>query len=138
MTTRTAHTIGAKYDDTLDIRDIARLVRSDIKVAKKDGSFPGDAKVSVTISRYSMGQSLNVHVTLPDRPARVPADDPRARPYQGVGYAPETLYTIEAEDIIAAVNRIVAQYNYDNSDTQTDCFDVNFYSHVTVGGCPDV
>ena len=29
--------------------------------------------------------------------------------------------------------QIVNQYNYDNSDSQTDYFDVNFYTHLNLG-----
>jgi len=56
---------GAKYEDGLDVAEIAKRVRADIKAARKFGELdlPVTAKVSVRIDRYSLGCSLHVHVS---------------------------------------------------------------------------
>lgn len=41
--------------------------------------------------------------------------------------------TKEAHEILAEVVRITDKYNWDNSDAQTDYFDVNFYVHLSIG-----
>lgn len=50
---------GSKYDGNLDITDIARLVRADIKAAVKKGELP-TVTYSVRVSRFSMGQALTI------------------------------------------------------------------------------
>jgi hypothetical protein len=94
-------TIGTKYEQTkdLDIAQIAKLVRQDIAAEVKAGLLP-KVKYSVRISRYSMGQSLDVTIGQADR---------------------SPIQRIEA---------IVFAYNYDGSDSQTDYFDNRFYTHI--------
>ena len=60
----TIDTTGSKYTAGLDIAQIARLVRIDIKAAIADGALPV-GKYSVRVSRYSIGQSLNLTATVP-------------------------------------------------------------------------
>jgi hypothetical protein len=42
-------------------------------------------------------------------------------------------YTAECKKVLQRVKDITAEYNYDNSDVQTDYFDVNFYLHLNIG-----
>lgn len=122
-----AHTIGSRYAETadLDIADIAKLVRKDIKSAVKAGTLPSDAKYTVRIERYSLGQSLHVTATLPDRPARVRDDFP----YDGhYGFTPE------ADAIKNRLQRMTDAYNYDGSDVMTDYSLVRFYCTPSVDG----
>lgn len=121
---------GDKYEQGLDVAEIAKRVRADIKVAITAGELPA-AKYSVRISRYSMGRSL--YVTVDGVPfaivheARVRRDvlEPHA-------YHAETLclHTDEARALLAKVEAIVAAYNFDGSDSQSDYSHVNFYAHV--------
>lgn len=39
--------------------------------------------------------------------------------------------TQEASDLVKRLERMMNQYNRDNSDSSVDYFDVHFYSHVT-------
>jgi hypothetical protein len=64
MNTTTIHT-GRRYDDTLDITHIAALVRADLKALAKAGMLP-DWKISIRISRFSMGRSIDAQVAVPD------------------------------------------------------------------------
>ena len=111
---------GLKYENTkeFDIKDIAKLVRKDLKE-----TFGKDFKFSVTISRYSMGQSLDVSILESIRnylnPTRVKDEN-----------SDESLYISEGFEVLDKIKEKVDQYNYDNSDSQTDYFDVNFHSYV--------
>lgn len=100
------HTIGINYEETkdLDIKEIAKLVRRDIKQA-----YP-TFKTSVRIERYSMGQSLNVTIQNTDTIRRSEA----------------------ANAIEKAIKNIVDAYNFDDSDSASDYFHVRFYSHIKV------
>ena len=41
--------------------------------------------------------------------------------------------TVEGNKLLTEITKIVQKYNYDNSDVQTDYFDVNYYVHMNVG-----
>ena len=41
--------------------------------------------------------------------------------------------TEETHNLLKRVCEIVNQYNYDDSDIQTDYFDTNFYLHLRIG-----
>ena len=127
--------VGSKCEATqdLDIADIAKLVRKEIKAGVKSGSLPAALRTSVRISRYSMGQSLSVTITelgtLGANPARVKwdMDNPHAYP----GEAPHR-YTAVAVETIEALEAMVKAYNYDDSDSQTDYYNVRFSGSVSI------
>lgn len=120
---------GAKYAATehLDLADVAKLIRTDIKA-----QVPG-VKASVRISRYAGGQSLRVDVKSVPEGVEV-ANAERVRfdlehgPY---AYTHLPLLSVEGEAILAKLRAIVSAYNRDNSDIQSDYFDVRFYSNCT-------
>lgn len=101
-----------------NIKDIAKLVRKDLKE-----TFGKDFKFSVTISHYSMGQSLNISILTSPRnylnPIRVKDTN-----------SDESIYIKEGFEVLDKVESIVNQFNYDNSDSMTNYFDVNFYSNI--------
>jgi hypothetical protein len=133
-------TYGDKYQQVRGMRltDIAKLMRADIKVARKIGlkaaepgaiaipdpiaEAPAGIKFSVTTQLYSGGGSIDITVK------NIPAD---------WGYAEEehcghvrkvatpALQALAAE--LAAIHRA---YNYNGSDLTTDYFDVNYYGGV--------
>lgn len=138
-------TYGTKYEATKGLRrvEIAKLIREDLKAAVKAGTLP-KAKYAVRCSR---GRGINVEVsqipfavlsreyfTLRADHASVPADkhwswkvDVNLRD----GHRPaRERCTEEAHVLQDAVKAIVAAYNYDRSDIQTDYFDVRFYSSI--------
>ena len=129
---------GAKYEETqdLDIAGVAKLVRADIKAAKKDGNLPAAMKVSVKISRYSMGQSLTVEVV--EAPFQVlnPARIVWAAVYP-YGPPPVGCYrlTAEATRVLATLDDIVAAYNRRISDHWKFYGHVVFSSEITRAEC---
>lgn len=42
-------------------------------------------------------------------------------------------YTDDCKKVLQRVKDITCEYNYDNSDIQSDYFDVNFYLHLSIG-----
>jgi hypothetical protein len=120
---------GAKYNDLLssdggwvDVKDIAKAIRADIKAAVKSGDIPA-VKYSVRIDRFSGGQSINVTISgIPN--ARIE----REHPYGGTVVANSD----EANLVQHKVQAMVDAYNHDGSDSQTDYWDVRFYGFVSI------
>lgn len=121
-------TYGSKYQDGLDIKEIAKLVRTEIRKAVKSGVLP-KLKASVKISRYSGGRSLSVNI----KECSFKVLDPaylkfcRVHPHESYG---KSRFSETASDVLAQVNAIAESYNYDGSDTMTDYFNVNYYTNV--------
>lgn len=141
---------GAKYEQVkhLSTTEIAKIIRADIKLARKVETKLGTAtgsdvalvdslaalatmpkciKVSVTSEYYSGGSAIRVRVyNLPEK---------------GWGYVEELdrygQYThwVPGKDlraILTALEEIHGAYNYDGSDAMVDYFHVNYHGHVDV------
>ena len=118
--------VGSKYDRDVDVKEIAKRLRTEIKEAVKKGELP-QGKYSVTIDRYSMGQSIDIRITELEGPIMNPgydhmSSDPELRYF----YAPKVRVAIEK------LREMKEAYNRDNSDIMTDYFDVKFYGSVDV------
>ena len=126
---------GSKYDRDLDIKDIAKLVRKELATEYpiKEGW-----KFSVKIDRYAGGQSMDVSIiSIPENVYAYDAEayDIHFQIMNGEGGAWDAMkLTDNFKKILDDVKAIQDQYNYDNSDTMTDYFDVNFYGHVALDG----
>lgn len=133
---------GAKYDGSyLPTTEIARLIRSDIKMAVKIAKMeaapgavaefsafaaaPDGLKYGVTTQYFSGGSSISIRVK------NVPCD---------WGYVMEDRYGNGQEcefpsPSLRAVGQELADimnaYNFDDSDSMVDHFHVRFYGHVT-------
>jgi hypothetical protein len=127
--------IGSKYNETanLGISDIAKLVRTELKA-----TYP-NCKFSVTIDRYSGGQSMDVTIKSTDfNPfssefiAHLKSNNPLREWNANTQFVYQSTptYSKEYEELEQKVRAILNQYNYDDTDTQRDYFDVRFYSHV--------
>jgi hypothetical protein len=121
---------GSRYERGLDVAEIAKRVRADIKAAVKSGELPA-AKYSVRIARFSGGRSLDVTIDQVPFPIvneeRIKQDvlEPHAYHDRTLG-----LFSDDAQKLLKRVEAIVAAYNFDGSDIQSDYFHVNFYGHV--------
>lgn len=126
---------GSRYEETrnLDVKDIAKMLRKDIKAAVKAGKFPKGMKTSVRISRYSGGCSIDV--TVKALPESFPLLNPewvrfmRDNPNKPMPYG-LAIFTDEAGALKESLESMMNTYNRDNSDTMTDYFDVRFYGHA--------
>ena len=125
-----------------DIKDVAKDVRKQLKE-----EFPR-CKFSVSISRFSMGQSLTISLMSAPFAAFAQDVDVNGNRCKNA-YAQLNQYQLrkEPQDCIcngafltseawAAMKRadeIQGKYNWNNSDSMTDYFDVNFYFHPQIG-----
>jgi len=119
---------GGNYAATchLDLAEIAKLVRADIKAAQRDATLPADAVFRVRIQRYSMGQSLNVDIdTMPDTWTY---NHPGQEPDYPNNIAAHGGHTPAAKAAVGTVEQIVNSYNRSRRDYQL----VHFYSNVTI------
>lgn len=121
---------GSKYEVGMDIAEIAKRVRADIKAAQEKNELPADATFSVRTRRFSGGQALDVTILgMPDSWIYVsPGLEPDYANYIPA-HGGQTDEAKRAGDLVGA---IVFAYNYDGSDVQSDYSNVNFYSHVTI------
>lgn len=121
---------GNKHEatKTLDIKEIAALIRTDLVQARMDGELPKGTKFSVRIQRYSGGQSVNVTATVP---ARVRCTDEETERGRAV-HLPKPWLTRVAVTCEAKIEAIIQAYNYDRSDLMCDHFDTRFYAHVRI------
>jgi hypothetical protein len=134
---------GAKYDHTgrMDIADIAKLVRADIKLARKIaqqtaepgslaivdtlGNAPAQIKFGVRVSRFSGGCALDITIkNIPDN-WWVERNNGRERGKFG---------SPALKAVAAELRQIMDAYNHNGSDLLTDYFDVRFYGHVLSEG----
>ncbi len=132
-------TVGTKYEATkdLDIAEIAKRVRADIKNAVSQRALP-PAKYIVRIERYSMGQAINVSVTHVEKPGFVLSNPLRVRwdlanPYGSLSSAPEgalCLHSFDARMILETLEEIVFDYNY----KQSNSYNSRFHASIGYGG----
>lgn len=123
---------GSRYLETrdLDIADIAKLVRKDLRDAQKGGLFPAEMTFTVRIDRYSGGQSLNV--TLAGMPDTWTYVSPGLEPNYAEYVPANGGYTDEARAALELAEKIRNMYNFDRSDVQTDYFNVRFYGSTKI------
>ena len=128
-----------KYEAGLDIAEIAKRLRREIRAAVKAEELP-KCKYSVRIDRYSMGQSLHVSITETPFPihnrrylelehASLTLEGPE-RPSLRMELGEYQRWTQEAIDLIPKVEVMANQWNYDGSDSQTDYYHVNYSMSV--------
>lgn len=124
------------FERGLDIAEIAKLVRKDLKE-----EFGKDNKFSVRIKRFSGGQSLDVtcrkanadlcytYEELCDKAnfEWLKHDDPDLHKYLDKKYKEVQFLT---DETVKRIKSIVDNYNYNESDSYTDYYDVGFYGFV--------
>ena len=128
---------------SMDIKDIAKLIRKELKK-----EFGKDIKFSVTIHRYSGGQSLNIKIKQVNKNLLITQKDfdniyGKYNDVNAFDYDPsyydmiskefnkETKqYYFIKEEVLRKIKTIGNMYNYDYSCSMVDYFDVNYYLHV--------
>lgn len=129
-------TFGSKYESNMGTVEIARAIRADLKACGALPSstpmhLPKGLKVSVRTSFYSGGSSIDLNVTA----SPVELLNPASLMFSAVfpherNEFPQ--HSKEGARILAVLERVAGQYNFDKSDIMSDYFHVNFYSHVGV------
>jgi hypothetical protein len=130
---------GSRYEETRgeSRTAIAARIRADIKALVKSGKLP-KGKYSVRTRSYAGGGSIDVSisdlaVSRVMNPAREEylAANPHANwatlPAEAVPH-----YSPAVMSVHAAIEAIHDSYNYNNSDSMTDYFDVRYYGSVTI------
>lgn len=137
-----------------DIKTIAKEIKQNLKV-----KYP-KCKFSVSIKRYSGGQSLSIYLMAGDfeafvKPTLEIAEDLYRRSYfqtpeeyltyWNEQYPKQTssvnhyhmdddkTITEKAHEVMQYAYELTKKDNWDNSDIMTDYFDVNFYVHMGIG-----
>lgn len=121
--------VGSRYHETkrLDVADIAKLIRKDIKAAIKRGEIP-KIKTSVRIERFSMGSSIDVKVkSVPEGFRVINPEWVKDRVFRPHDPPRTNVLSQEAQDLQDKIERIRESYGYDNSDPMTDYFHVRYY-----------
>lgn len=124
--------VGSRYDKNLSTKEIAALVRQEIKQEVKAGTLP-KAKYSVRMDYFSGGSSIDVVIRelpfpiLNEKRIEREARDPNHR-FQA--YGSEPYYTEQAAALLEKIKVMLSAYNFDDSDSQTDYFHVKFYGDV--------
>lgn len=124
---------GNNYDNNLDIKNIAKIVREYLKE-----KYP-KYKFSITIERYSGGQSMTI--SLISSPVNIFTESYLKKENVNKGYAQLNKYylntderlTEDAVKMFEEIKELIDSYNYDDSDAMIDYFDTNFYWHLHIG-----
>lgn len=132
---------GDNYEATqnLDIAEVAKILRRNIKEAIKAGELPQGLKTSVRIDRYSMGQSMDVRVTGLPEGVQWYTDEYAietkgfTRPADRYSGWDGEMLTKEAGEILEKLSKMRESFNRDNSDIMVDYFDVRYYGSTSIG-----
>ena len=119
-------TYGQEYKQNLDIAEIAKIVRKQLK------TYIPNTTWSVTVKRYSGGQSMNIDLV--DAPGVQLVDiNPRYNPDSYPGHnLKKWKYSDTYKEMMEQAKGFAQSYNYDGSDITVDYFDVNFYCFTGV------
>ena len=121
---------GSKYTPGTDVKEIAKMIRKDIADAIKAGRIPAGTKCSVRIDRFSGGKSIDLYVTALPAGFHIYSREYVEHTLTNKhGYFEGKRRSDEATALIKTLKSISDSYNYDDSDSMTDHFDVNFYGH---------
>lgn len=125
--------VGKKYEAGLDVKEIAKRMRADIKQAIRTGEIAEGVKTRVRIERFAGGCSIDIRVT--DVPFPVYSEEYFEEAYCAGGLdnimrPRDEQFSTEMRETLSVLNRIHASYKRDNSDIQSDYFDVNYYGQV--------
>ncbi|NJN64278.1 MAG: hypothetical protein HC882_04955 [Acidobacteria bacterium] len=119
---------GAKFDRNLSTKEIAARIRAEIKADTSKGRLPAGLRVSVRYESFAGGSAIRVHVTqVPDGFRILNAERVAFEREHPSEWTDLPRYTAEASALLAAVSVYAKAYHRDNSDLQSDYFDVNFY-----------
>jgi hypothetical protein len=128
-------TKGKMYDNVKDlsIKEITDLIRTELKI-----EFP-DFKFSVKSDRNSIGVSIvdlpyNPYSELYDKYYKKEITNDQLRDYDNRGYGDisNIRHNARFQKDMKKIKEIRNQYNFDDSDSQTDYFHVNYYGDASL------
>lgn len=116
---------GTNYKENLDVVEISKIMRKEIKRLIAEKKICASYKYSVKTERFAGGSSIDISVkTLlnEDRPARVWDENDCC----WKEYTPELQKTYEQLKLLHR------SYNFDGSDSMSDYFFVKYYGGVKI------
>jgi hypothetical protein len=120
LTTGSKHT-GAFRDAT----SIAKDIRTELKTATEANYLPAGLKYSVTNRKFAGGQAIDVAV-------QGVSDADRVHGSTGLDRFGQIAALPEFKQLEARVEAITNAYNKTDIDSQSDYFNVSYYSHVNI------
>lgn len=130
---------GSRYDQKMDVKDIAKIVRSELADLAKKGQIP-KFKYRVRIERFAGGSSIDVFIASGRDSVESMFNLPvlLTEMLQGYGRMPYGEKYQNKKPALVELQKLIEKklrdFNHDRSDTQTDYWDVKFYAHVEVEG----
>lgn len=142
MTTTMRNWEGVKYQQTkgLLLKDLAALIRKEVRAAAKAGLVPTEWRYAVRKRDY---RAIDTYIIIPDAVEDLMEEFQRENEMPLNRYAVETygwMFTDKYAPLKAVVDAerfltdTVNAYNYDNNDIMTDYFDTRFFGGVKVVG----
>lgn len=116
---------GSRYNSDMSTKDISIKIREYVKTA-----YP-DCKFSVTTHYASM--CSEIRVSLMSGPYEALKDGQTYHSVNQYHVERDPLLTDWAKAVLSDVNDCIKSYHWDDSDSQIDYFDVNFYYDLGVG-----
>lgn len=116
-------TTGPKYTGYRDVTQVAKDVRTDLKVAAAAGYLPDEVTFSVTVLKYSGGQSLRVSIR-----GMADSDIYENDPVTWSNHR----YSRSTNLLRKRVEGIAEAYTKNTTDTGTDYFNYMYYAHVSI------
>lgn len=116
--------IGTEYNGYFPAVQISKMVREEVKAAKKTGVIPADVKVSVTSDSYAGGQAVRVSLSgwSKEQVWQQEWD-------QVCGWMRQTL-TEDALRVLNLIEEMRNRYNWEAVNGQIDYFDVMYYGQT--------
>lgn len=122
--------VGQKYDPKLSVTEIAARIRAEIKAAQKGGELPRSMKVSVR--KRSCTHSWAIDVSATNIGCELYTDDYKRAQAEHRDFPWHQRFTAEADRILSKLQAIWSAFNFDDSDSMTDYFHVNYYGGVKI------
>lgn len=115
---------SAKHDETqgMSNKELAKLIRKEIKQALKEGTIPAGVKVSVRSSLSAIDCEIK---EAPFDLFRYPTEDEVRWDNRNPEW--RNVMTEEAIRVRKAIEALRNAYNYNGSDAMRDYFDVRYY-----------
>lgn len=131
----TARSHGKLYDEKRTTKEIAEIVRRQIRLEARMGLLP-EGKWSVTMDRYAGGSSITISFLPEDDELfarayfnrdRIVHEAERPHEYSAIPYR-SRFGTV----LVARLEQMLADHNHDGSDPMRDIYDVKFAAHVNI------
>lgn len=128
-------TEGTLYRETisLDAREIASLIRSQIRQSSKEGLIPSDWKYSVRLRRFAGGQAIDVEIDLPKEIYEMRWNAPffYADPRERENMIGEWEPLGRLFDTHVLIENITEAYNYYSAHAYEDGCAVRYFSQIS-------